>query len=132
MHADDFDRDPALTLQLRTHYRPPADPAYWEGLEARVMERIAAEQPATGRRTTGGFATIGGWWEPFGQWTRVGSIVAAAALLITAWGLWASAVNEDRQLYEEAVEAMSTPLDSAGRPMTDAPREKTVSDLFRY
>ena len=134
MTTDDFDRDPAVTLQLRSLLRPPADAAYWDGLEARIMDRILADgAPAT--RSAGGsgsFAAIGGWWEPFGQWTKLGGMVAAAALVLTAWGLWRTSSKDERLAYEAAVEAFSTPLDSAGRPLSDSPREKTVPDLFRY
>jgi hypothetical protein len=135
MHSDDFDRDPAVTLQLRSLLRPPADAAYWDGLEARIMDRIVADDPTVARRpvtTTGGFAVIVGWWEPFAQWTRLGGLVAAAALALTAWGIWHTSSDDDRLAYQAAVEALSTPLDSAGRPLSDAPREKTVPDLFRY
>lgn len=134
MNTDDFDRDPALTLQLRSLLRPPADAAYWEGLELRIMDRILADgAPASrGAGGSGSFAAIAGWWEPFAQWTRVGSFVAAAAIVLTMWSLWKTSATDDRLLYEAAVEALSTPLDSAGRPLSDAPREKTVPDLFRY
>lgn len=135
MHTDDFDRDPAVTLQLRSLLRPPADAAYWDGLETRIMDRILADGAGSRRAPTasGGFAALGGWWEPFAQWTRAGSAVAAAALALAAWGLWHSDAKDTARLeYEAAVEALSTPLDSAGRPMSDAPREKTVPDLFRY
>jgi hypothetical protein len=131
MNSDDFDRDPAVTLQLRSLLRPPADAAYWDGLETRIMERIVADG-APALRTTGGFAAIGAWWEPFAQWTRIGSVVAAAALALTAWGLWDTSSSDARLAHEAAVEALSTPLDSVGRPLGDAPREKTVPDLFRY
>ena len=60
MHSDDFDRDPAVTLQLRALLRPPADAAYWDSLEQRIMDRILADG-ATTRRTgaSGSFAAIG-------------------------------------------------------------------------
>jgi hypothetical protein len=134
MHSDDFDRDPAVTLQLRALQRPPADQAYWDGLEARIMDRILADDTASSQRSTtsGGFAVIGGWWEPYAQWTRLGGLVAAAALALTAWGIWHTSANDDQLAYQAAVEALSTPLDSIGRPLSDAPREKTVPDLFRY
>jgi hypothetical protein len=131
MHSDDFDRDPAVTLQMRSLLRPPADPAYWDGLESRIMDRIVAEG-ATSFRTTGSFAVISGWWEPFAQWRRVGGLAAAAALALAAWGLWETSSSDARLAREAALEALSTPLDSVGRPLTDAPREKTVPDLFRY
>jgi len=131
MHSDDFDRDPTVTLHLRSLLRPPADAAYWDGLETRIIDRIVAEG-APALRTTGGFAAISAWWDPFAQWTRAGGMVAAAALALTAWGLWETSSSDARLAHEAAVEALSTPLDSVGRPLSDAPREKTVPDLFRY
>ena len=123
MHSDDYDRDPALTLQLRSLLRPPADAAYWEELEARILAQVNADTLKTKTTSTGSFGVIMGWWEPFAQWTRVGGMVAAAAVVLAAWSF--------RQ-YEAAVEALSVPLDSAGRAISDAPGEKTVPDLFRY
>ncbi len=133
MQSDDFDRDPAVTLQLRSLLRPPADAAYWDGLESRIMDRVLADG-ATTKRTgvSGSFGAIGGWWEPFAQWRKLGGLVAAAAIALTAWGLWHTSSSDDRLAYEAAVEAFSTPLDSAGHPLSDSPREKTVPDLFRY
>ncbi len=134
MTTDDFDRDPAVTLQLRSLLRPPADAAYWDGLEARIMDRVLADGAPALRApgVTGSFAAIGGWWEPFAQWTRLGGMVAVAALALTAWSFWHTESNDARLAYEAAVEALSTPLDSTGRPVSDSPREKTVPDLFRY
>jgi hypothetical protein len=134
MTTDDFDRDPALTLQLRTLLRPPADAAYWDGLESRIMDRVMADGAPAIRTlgVSGSFAAIGGWWEPFAQWTRLGGLVAAAVLALTAWSFWNTESNDARLAYEAAVEALSTPLDSAGHPVSDSPREKTVPDLFRY
>lgn len=132
MHSDDFDRDPALTLQLRSLLRPPADAAYWDGLETRIMNQIQADATRATTTTTGSFAVIMGWWEPFAQWTRVGGLIAAAALTLTAWSLWQTSPADARLQHEAAIEALSTPLDSAGRPLSDAPSEKTVPDLFRY
>ncbi len=134
MSTEDFDRDPAVTLQLRSLLRPPADAAYWDSLETRIMERIAAESSPAQRSpgVSGSFAAITGWWEPFAQWRRVGSLAAVAALALTVWGFWHTSSTEERLSYEAAVEALSTPLDSMGRPVSDSPREKTVPDLFRY
>jgi hypothetical protein len=134
MSTEDFDRDPSVTLQLRSMLRPPADAAYWDGLEEQIMARIRADDMAGSgsTRTSVALAAIGGWWEPFQQWRRVGGMLAVAAMALTAWSLWETSDSEARLQYEAAVEALSTPLDSTGRPLTDAPREKTVPDLFRY
>ena len=132
MQSDDFDRDPAVTLQLRSLLRPPADAAYWDGLETRVMDRILADGVPAARGSSGSFAAIGAWWEPYGQWMKLGGVVAAAALVLSVWGFWRTSSSDERLAYEAAVEAFSMPLDSTGRPVSDAPREKTVPDLFRY
>jgi hypothetical protein len=133
-NSDDFDRDPALTLQLRALLRPPTDAGYWDSLEERILSRVRADGMAGGRSITpsGAFAVIGGWWEPYAQWTRIGGLLATAVLVLTAWSFWRTSSTDARLDYEAAVEALSTPLDSTGRPFSDVPREKTVSDLFRY
>jgi hypothetical protein len=134
MDNEDFDRDPAVTLQLRSLLRPPAEQSYWDGLEARIMARVRSDESGASwpLRTTGALAAIGAWWEPFAQWRRIGGMAAAAALGLTLWGLWQTSDADRRLADEAAVEALSIPLDSAGRPLSDAPREKTVPDLFRY
>ena len=98
------------------------------------MARIRADDAAApgSRRTSGALAAIGGWWEPFQQWRRVGGVLAAAALALTAWSMWETSSSEARLQYEAAVEALSTPLDSLGQPLSGSQREKTVPDLFRY
>ena len=134
-NSDDFDRDPVLTLHLRSLLRPPADAGYWDSLEERIMSRVRSDGAVAGRSLTpsGAFAVMGGWWEPYAQWTRIGGMLATAALALTAWSFWETSSTEARLDYEAAVEAFYTPLDSTGRPFTtDAPREKTVPDLFRY
>jgi type VI protein secretion system component VasK len=133
-HDQEFeavDRDPRITMALRQAVRPPADPAYWDALERRILTGIATE---TGRalRTPSGSAIIPSWWSSYSRWQRVGSMAAAAVLVIAAYGIWHAASQRDRMAFEATVEAVATPMDSLGRPLSDAPAEKTVIDLFRY
>lgn len=60
--------DPRVTSALRSRYTAPRDDAYWAGLQALVMARIAANARA-------------GWLQVAAGWTRPGLIAAAAVLL---------------------------------------------------
>jgi hypothetical protein len=88
-HADEMHGgwSEAVTRVLRDLYAPPADPAYWEALEHRIMARVDEEATP--------------WWATFGRWTRAG--VAAAALALVASGLAATVATraaEVRVAYE--------------------------------
>ncbi|MEI6740614.1 MAG: hypothetical protein WCK74_09915 [Gemmatimonadaceae bacterium] len=60
--------DPALSALLRSAYAPPAEDAYWERLEQRVLARLS-DTPVTA------------WWNVLSEWRLIG---AAAALLAVA------------------------------------------------
>lgn len=124
MRYDD-DRDPTLTLQLRSHLRPPADPAYWDGLEARIMARIAAE----GGRTVAA-DEVGGWWEPFQEWRRAGLAAAVAALLVGGFGFWRSTTAAPHLAYDVVVEAPPAAYGIPERPA--ASRGDLLGDLLGY
>jgi hypothetical protein len=141
MSADDFDRDPALTLQLRALLRPPADPAYWDEMETRIMSRVTSGEPSVVAGTSAVnetartlFAAPTTPASQRGRWSRVGAAAAVAVVVLSAWTVWTRVSRQDDILaYEAAVEAMSpTTSDPEGRPVSDAPREKTVPELFRY
>lgn len=68
-------RDDALTVALRAIYRAPADPAYWTGLEQRIMATVDLDGSASEA-----------WWTVSDRWVRVG-LFAAAATLVLAGGM---------------------------------------------
>lgn len=76
--------DDAATRALRAHYRTPDDPAYWDGLEARIMS--AVRDGAT--RATRATQPAVEWWHALARWSRPG--LAAAALLLVATGALAA------------------------------------------
>lgn len=63
--------DPRVTNALRTRYAAPTDDAYWGGLQASVLARIAANARAS-------------WLQVAAGWARPGLVAAAAVLLIAA------------------------------------------------
>lgn len=71
--------NPAVSALLRTMYSAPADPAYWSGLEQRVMARLRENGPVA-------------WWAVFSEWRQAGLVAAALALLIAG----AAIVHEQR------------------------------------
>ncbi|MCU0625410.1 MAG: hypothetical protein MUF21_02840 [Gemmatimonadaceae bacterium] len=124
MRYDD-DRDPALTLQLRAHLRPPADPAYWDGLEARVMAHITAEGGRALRERDGT-----AWWEPMVEWRRALVAAAVAALVIGAAGAWRASHVEPELAYDVVVESPPAAYGAPQRPA--ASRGDLLGDLLGY
>jgi hypothetical protein len=125
MRYDD-DRDPTLTLQLRSHLRPPADPAYWDGLESRIMARIAAE----GSRLATAATDVAEWWEPFHEWRRAGIAAAVAALLFGGFGAWRAATEAPHLAYDVVVESPPAAYGAPERPA--ASRGDLLGDLLGY
>jgi hypothetical protein len=98
-------RDPDVTRLLRAAYEPPADPAYWEGLERRILARV----------TAAGAAPAAEWWEAFAGWTRAGLIAASLAAAVTTAAMFQTRAAAVRVAYEAVVE--SPPLISGAQTM---------------
>lgn len=85
-------RDDALTNELRAIVAPPADPSYWDGLERRIMARIARGQE--GAR----------WWALPERVYQIG-LIAAGLILILAGSVYLRArAVETRMAYESVIE----------------------------
>lgn len=86
-------REDDLTRALRQVYAAPADPSYWESLEARIMARIRGESD--------------GWWMPLSGWGPIGLIAAGLALAVAGLTL-TRAHNANASLAYEMM-VMETP-----------------------
>lgn len=92
-------RDDEVTRLLRARHAPPADPAYWSGLEARIMARVLA-------------GVEGRWDDVLAGWARVGAV--AAGLLLLAAGAMGVLVAQTRDAEARmAYEAVVTPRQAA-------------------
>lgn len=77
---------------LRDIYAPPADPGYWELLEARILARVRRDGTA--------------WWTHFPDWMRAGLAAAAAAIILVGL-VW---FQERRSAQRMAEERLLQPL----------------------
>lgn len=90
--TDFSDRDalpPATRRALRAEYDAPADPAYWDGLEGRIM--AAVRQGASSAVSTARAPLE--WWQALAGWSRPGMVAAAAILFLT--GVVSARVSRD-------------------------------------
>ena len=75
--------DPRITAALRAMLAPPADAAYWSGLEATMLARLAEDED---------------WTAPFARWKAAGLVAAALAALITGAALARTHEVEAREM----------------------------------
>lgn len=91
--AESGSPDPVVTSVLRAHYAPPAEPAYWAGLEERILQQVAA----------GGLSRAPQWWTGFADLHRrdlasFGMMAATLALLLAG----AAAMRQQQRAQELA------------------------------
>ena len=112
----DDEGDAKITEMLRDVYAPPAEGAYWDALEGRIMAYIAEHRPAVVRIPVN-------WWSDLAGWAAPG--LAAAALLFAAAGvLWSRQNDEDlRASYEALTESVATDVLPGAVQVVTAPRD---------
>ena len=123
----DDEGDAKITEMLRDIYAPPAEGAYWDSLDGRVMAYIAEHRPAVVRIPVN-------WWSDLAGWAAPG--LAAAALLFAAAGvLWSRQSDEDlRASYEAVTESVATDVLPGAVQVATAPRDVSSQReaTFRY
>ena len=121
----DDEGDAKLTEILREVYAPPAEGAYWDALEARIMATIAQHRSSL---------IPVNWWSDLASWTAPG--MAAAALLFVAAGiLWSRQKDEEmRTTYEAATESVASDVLPGAVQVATAPRDGSSQReaTFRY
>jgi hypothetical protein len=123
----DDEGDAKITEMLRDAYAPPAEGAYWDALERRVVAYIAEHRPAVVRIPVN-------WWSDLAGWAAPG--LAAAALLFAAAGaLWSRQNDEElRTGYEAVTESVATDVLPGAVQVVTAPRDGSSQReaTFRY
>jgi hypothetical protein len=117
--------DAELAGLLREVYAPPAEGAYWDGLEARIMASISSHRNSL---------IPVNWWSDLAHWTAPG--MAAAALLFVAAGiLWSRQNDEDlRTTYEAVTESVAPDVLPGAVQVVTAPYDGSSQReaTFRY
>jgi hypothetical protein len=117
--------DARLAGLLRELYVPPAEGAYWDGLQGQIMANIARHRAS---------AIPVNWWSDLASWTAPG--LAAAALLFVAAGiLWSREKDEElRTTYEAVTESVASDVLPGAVQVVTAPRDGSSQReaTFRY
>jgi hypothetical protein len=123
----DDEADAKITEMLRDAYAPPAEGAYWDALERRIVAYIAEHRHAVVRIPVN-------WWSDLAGWAAPG--LAAAALLFAAAGvLWSRQNDEElRTGYEAVTESVATDVLPGAVQVVTAPRDGSSQReaTFRY
>jgi hypothetical protein len=122
---EDNGGDADITNALREIYAPPAESAYWNGLESRILSYVKAH----------GEAVIPvNWWSDLASWAGPG--LAAAALLFVAAGmLWSKQGEEDlRASYEAVTDTLAVDALPGAIQVVQAPHDGSSQReaTFRY
>jgi hypothetical protein len=106
-------------------YAPPAEGAYWDGLETRIMAYIKAHDVAS---------IPVNWWSDLASWAGPG--LAAAALVFVAAGLmWSRQKDEElRTTYEAVTEPLASDVLPGAVQVVTAPYDGSSQReaTFRY
>jgi hypothetical protein len=110
----DDEGDAKITEMLRDLYAAPAEGAYWNSLEARILSNIRAHKKAV--------IPIN-WWSDLASWAGPG--MAAAALLFVAAGLmWSRQKDEDlRTSYDAVTESLASDVLPGAVQVVTAPHD---------
>ena len=118
--------DAKITEMLRDVYAPPAEGAYWDALEARIMSYIKSHENAISIPVN--------WWSDLANWAAPG--LAAAALLFVAAGMmWSRQKDEDlRNSYEAVTEPLASDVLPGAVQVVTAPLDGSSQReaTFRY
>lgn len=109
--------DDDVTRELRRLYAPPGGDAYWRGLEARILSRLADSATATVS-----------WWDELDRWVRPALVAAAIVMLAVSVAMFRSYQQDQQVAYEALLTPTPFPVETAVRPMFQGQREAT----FRY
>jgi hypothetical protein len=123
----DDEGDAKITEMLREVYAPPAEGAYWDALEVRIMSYVKAQKNAVVRIPVN-------WWSDLAIWAGPG--LAAAALLFVAAGLvWSRQKDEElRPTYDAVTEPLASDVLPGAVQVVTAPYDGSSQReaTFRY
>ena len=118
--------DAKIAAMLREIYAPPAEGAYWDALESRIVAHVGARR--------GSSMIPVNWWTDLAAWAAPG--LAAAALLFAAAGMMLSRESDEDPLttYEAVTEPLSEDVLPGAVQVVTAPHDGSSQReaTFRY
>jgi hypothetical protein len=125
---EDNGGDADITNALREIYAPPAENAYWSGLESRILSNIKANREAV---------IPVNWWSDLASWAGPGLAAAAlpALLFVAAGMLWSKQGEEDlRASYEAVTDTLAVDALPGAVQVVQAPHDglSQREATFRY
>jgi hypothetical protein len=121
----DDESDAKITAMLRDIYAPPAEGAYWDTLESRILSNIRSHKEAV---------IPVNWWSDLASWAGPG-LAAAALVFIAAGAIWSRVKDEDmRVTYEAMTEPLTSDVLPGAVQVVTAPHDGSSQReaTFRY
>jgi hypothetical protein len=121
----DDESDAKITATLRDIYALPAEGAYWDTLESRILSNIRAHREAV---------IPVNWWSDLASWAGPG-LAAAALVFIAAGAIWSRVKDEDmRVTYEAMTEPLTSDVLPGAVQVVTAPHDGSSQReaTFRY
>jgi hypothetical protein len=121
----DEESDAKITAMLRDIYAPPAEGAYWDTLESRILSNIRSHKEAV---------IPVNWWSDLASWAGPG-LAAAALVFIAAGAIWSRVKDEDmRVTYEAMTEPLTSDVLPGAVQVVTAPHDGSSQReaTFRY
>jgi len=110
----DDEGDAKITEVLRGVYATPAEGAYWNSLETRIMSYVESHQQAL---------IPVNWWSDLASWAGPG-LAAAALLFMVAGAVLSRQKDEDLQAsYEAVTEPLASDVLPGAVQVVTAPRD---------
>jgi hypothetical protein len=106
-------RDDKLTRALRELHAPAGGEAFWEGLERRILARVASSEDDI-------------WWRQFAPWRRVLAVAGAAAIIVAALAARHSNQVDSLAAYREIEASTVAPVQVASETEREASRDVTL------
>jgi len=106
-------RDDELTRALRELQAPAGGEAFWEGLERRILARVAASEDDI-------------WWRQLSRWRRGLALAGAAAIVVAAFAAHHSDQVRSLAAYREIDASTIAPVQVASETEREASRDVTL------
>ena len=106
-------RDDELTRALRALQTPAGGEAFWEGLERRILARVASSENDI-------------WWRQFAHWRRALALAGAAAAVVVGFAVHHSNRARSLAAYREIDAGTVAPVQVASETEREASRDVTL------